>query len=299
MSTVPVLFRRLVDDAAVFPPGNAPLDRAIDAHVGHQRAPYAEVIGRFIVKASELNELPAQLDGEAIAVSAVADGGVDAAAGAIGLLRTFESHHHHGGRHAIASGVAVECVEIPLDPEAGLAGQVSAAAHAVSGAEVFVEIPPRSGWRDAVAACADERVGAKLRTGGLVAAAFPSPRHVGDFVAACVRAGVPFKCTAGLHRAVTHSDPLTGFHHHGFLNVLVATHAAITGADVLAAVTARDPHDLAAVCWGIDDGGAAAVRAAFTGFGSCSVADPIRDLAGLGLIDPALADALPPEQHHH
>jgi hypothetical protein len=232
-------------------------------------------------------------------ISAIADGGADAAAGAIGQLRSFEGHHRHAGRHAIASGVSVECVEIPLDPDTGLAAQVSAAAHAVSGAEVFIEIPLRTGWRDAVSACADERVGAKLRTGGLESGAFPAPRQVGDFVAACVRAGVPFKCTAGLHRAVTHTDPLTGFHHHGFLNVLVATHAAITGADVLAAVTARDPQDLAAVCWGIDDGAASAVRAAFTGFGSCSVADPIRDLAGLGLIDPSLADALPPEPHHH
>jgi hypothetical protein len=298
MSTVPVLFRHLVDDAALFPPGNAPVARAVAEHAHHQRAPYAQLVGRFVCTASRLGEVNAQSGGETLTVSAIADAGLPAAAAAIAQLRTFVGSGGAGGRHALPGGVLVDSVEVPLDPAADLPGQVSGAAHAVAGAEVFVEIPMRGGWRDAIAACAGERVGAKLRTGGTVAEAFPDPREVGDFIAACAHAGVPFKCTAGLHRAVCHTDPLTGFHHHGFLNVLVATHAAITGGDVLAAVTARDPHDLATVCWGIDDAAAAAVRSAFTGFGSCSVADPIRDLAALSLVDPAYADDLPAEHHH-
>jgi hypothetical protein len=298
MSTVPVLFRHLVDDAALFPPGNAPVERAIAEHAHHLRSPYAQVVGRFVCKASALGEVQAETGGEPITVSAIADAGLPAAASAIGYLRTFAGHGHGGGRHAVKGGVMVDSVEVPVDPAADLPAQVSAAAHAVAGAEVFVEFPVRGQWRDVVAACAAERVGAKLRTGGLTAEAFPDPREVGDFIAACVHAGVPFKCTAGLHRAVCHTDPLTGFHHHGFLNILVATHAAITGGDVLAAVTARDPHDLATVCWGIDDAAAASVRSAFTGFGSCSIADPVRDLAGLSLLDPAFPDDLPLERHH-
>jgi hypothetical protein len=251
-----------------------------------------------VCKASELNTIPVMLEGDPLSVTVVADGGVDAAAAAIAQLRASERHARHGGKHAVPAGVTADAVEIPLDPSEGLLGQVSAAAHAVAGAEVFLEVPLVPGWREVIRACADERVGAKLRTGGLTPDAFPLPREVGDFVAACVAAGIPFKCTAGLHRAVTHTDPATGFHHHGFLNILVATHAAITGGDVLAAITARDPADLAAVCWSIDDAGAASVRSLFTGFGSCSIAEPVQDLAKLNLIDAAVAGALPHERHH-
>lgn len=43
MSTdaVPALFRRLVDDAALFPPGNAPMPVALAEHRHHLTAPYA------------------------------------------------------------------------------------------------------------------------------------------------------------------------------------------------------------------------------------------------------------------
>ena len=40
----------------------------------------------------------------------------------------------------------------------------------------------------------------------------------------------PFKCTAGLHNAVRHRAADTGFEHHGFLNVLLATRQAFDGA---------------------------------------------------------------------
>ena len=42
---------------------------------------------------------------------------------------------------------------------------------------------------------------------------------------------MPFKCTAGLHHAVRHRAADTGFEHHGFLNVLLAVAAALTGED--------------------------------------------------------------------
>jgi hypothetical protein len=91
---------------------------------------------------------------------------------------------------------------------------------------------------------------------------------------------VAVKCTAGLHHAVRHTDPATGFEHHGFLNVLAACAA-------LAAGEAAEPWLLAdaetlATGWSPDR--VARARAVFTSFGTCSVLEPIDDLVTLGLL---------------
>jgi hypothetical protein len=293
MSTVPVLFRRLVDDAALFPPGNAPMERAVIEHAEHKHALYANFVGRFLCKDSRVPEWEAQhaSSDEPVQLGIIADNGAQAAARTIAALRDDAGDDRPATPTTLASGVVVDAVEVPLAVDADLPGAVHAIAQKLAGEQLYVEIPLAAGWPDAVAACAERGVGAKLRTGGLSADAFPTPHEVADFISACVAAGTPFKCTAGLHHAVCHTDPATGFHHHGFLNILVATHAAITGADVFAAVTARDPADLAAVCWGIDDASARAVREAFVGFGSCSIVEPLEDLAALGLIEAALLGA--------
>jgi hypothetical protein len=256
MSTVPALFRRLVDDAAVFPPGDAPLHVAAQQHGLHLQAPHGPVVGRFLCRASELPDLRLP-DGATLGV--IADQGLDHA------LHTLEE-----------TGLAADVVEYRIER----AEQVARVPRATA----VAEIAPGPHWRDAVRACAAEHVSAKLRTGGLTADAFPDPHHVADFIAECARYNVPFKCTAGLHRAVCHTEVGPGFHAHGFLNILVATHAAITGGDVLAAVTARDAADLAAVCWGVDEAAAGAVRRSFLAFGSCSIDEPVADLRALGLL---------------
>lgn len=256
MSTVSALFRRLIDDAAVFPPGDAPLDEAMVAHRRHLQAQHGPVVGRFLCRASELADLRLP-DGATLGV--IADRGLEHA------LTTLEQTGHEAA--------AIEYrVEAP--------SQVRALPHA----QAVAEIPVRPGWREVVRECAAQRVVAKLRTGGLTADAYPEPHAVADFIAECVVRNVPFKCTAGLHRAVCHTEVATGAHAHGFLNILVATHAAITGGDVFTAVTARDAADLAAVCWGVDEGAAGAVRRSFLAFGSCSIDEPVADLRALGLL---------------
>jgi hypothetical protein len=86
-------------------------------------------------------------------------------------------------------------------------------------------------------------------------------------IASCREAGVPFKCTAGLHHAVRRGDD------HGFLNILAAT-AAPTGRieSVLAEENAAN-LDLSSPDRGL-----------FVGFGSCSWREPVDDLVELGLL---------------
>ncbi len=54
---VPPCFRGLVDDAAMFPPGNAPLDLAIREHRTHRASPYASMVGPLLVRDTDVSRL--------------------------------------------------------------------------------------------------------------------------------------------------------------------------------------------------------------------------------------------------
>jgi hypothetical protein len=151
-----------------------------------------------------------------------------------------------------------------------------------------------------VAAIAADGLCAKVRTGGVTADAFPAPTDVARFLAACVRHGVHFKATAGLHHPLRGEYPLTYDAHaprgvmFGFLNVFLAAAFARQGmppADVAALLDERDP-----AAFRLTDGHAgwrghtleaatiAADRAAFAAsFGSCSFREPLDDLSTLPL----------------
>jgi hypothetical protein len=156
-----------------------------------------------------------------------------------------------------------------------------------TGVPAAVEVP-RTGARDDVLdvlAATGHR--AKLRTGGLRAELFPSPTELVDSLLACLTRRVPFKCTAGLHHAVAHTDPVTGFAHHGFLNVLVTIDGLAAGAPPSVALDWLREDDGTALAtavrtWSPDRVGRA--RAAFASFGTCSVLEPVDDLVALGLL---------------
>jgi hypothetical protein len=127
-----------------------------------------------------------------------------------------------------------------------------------------------------------------LRTGGLDASLFPSEDQVAAFITACLDREVAFKCTAGLHNAVRHTAADTGFEHHGFLNVLLATRTSLDGGsqDELAAVLAnRDGERLAAQARELTEDHATGTRRWFTSFGSCSIDEPRHDLSTLKLLE--------------
>src|SRR5262245_12753309 len=76
--SVPPLLRALIDDAAVFPPGNAPLDEAVAAHRQHRAGWYAEMVGPLLVPASSAPALPGLAQpGERLAVGLIGDTGMD------------------------------------------------------------------------------------------------------------------------------------------------------------------------------------------------------------------------------
>ncbi|TRV78267.1 hypothetical protein FKN01_13255 [Streptomyces sp. 130] len=279
----PLAFRHLVDDASVFPPGLAPLPRAVAEHAGHLASGHAEFVGPFVIGADRLGELTA------LAGPRLFPGGlrVSVVAGPAALPAV---------RAAFAGTGRLVPAAVEFKPDAArpLGPQLDDLAAPGFPGTVYVEVP-RPGtpeWEQALALVVRHGFRLKLRTGGTEAAAFPAEDEVAAWIAGAVAAGVPFKCTAGLHHAVRHTAPATGFEHHGFLNVLLATARARAGAspsDVRAALAERAPEALARAVTALPAAEAAAAREAFVSYGSCSVLEPLEDLTALGLLGPSTA----------
>jgi hypothetical protein len=188
--------------------------------------------------------------------------------------------------------VEVTAVEVRLRAEDDLSRNalrvVRACDDCLDEESAYVEIGLDGGWERALDVVADAGYAAKLRTGGLDAALFPTEQQVAAFITACLDREVAFKCTAGLHNAVRHTAADTGFEHHGFLNVLLATRASLDGAtqDELAALLGeRDGETLAERARALSDEQAASTRRWFTSFGSCSIDEPRTDLMTLRLLE--------------
>jgi hypothetical protein len=270
------LLAGLVDDAAVFPPGNAAMPDAVADHRAWRQGPYGAMVGRFLCPVSRLDELRAELQGtDLLRLSLIADTGV------VGLP---------DGLAAVAAEPRLDLtmVEVALPPDGDQVTAARTAIGVVAGVRAFIELPRVPGWRGALAEVGSAGLGAKLRTGGLVRDAFPTEAELAGFVAVCASAGVSFKCTAGLHHAVRHTDRASGFEHHGFLNILVATAAAIDGAaerTLTELLAERDPVSVAARAAATDWDSAARTRLAFVGFGTCSLPEAVEDLSALGLVE--------------
>lgn len=263
-----------MDDAAVFPPGDADLADALDAWAGRRTTWYADLVGSFVVPDTALGPVPAD-----VPVSVVLTTGAGAVEGVAGL--------------AARRGLALAGLEVAVRDAADPAANVRRIDAAVRAADldvpVFVEVPGpvTPAWlaaADEVAACGHRL---KLRLGNVDHALVPDADTVAAWIDAALDRETPFKATAGLHRAVRH-DP-EGGGAHGFLNVLAATQALWDGgttADAAHVLEQRDGAALAAT-------DVASARRWFTSFGSCSVSEPRDDLVGLGLLPDSTPDSTP------
>lgn len=285
MSTSPPprsLFRRWVDDAAVFPPGDAPVPDAWSAHLVLRQGRYGDLVGPLLigtpgaaslVDAAADRPAPRPVD---VGVIARAGTAVEDLLAAVATVRSspqlrvasVEVAHDEAGRWrpALDLGVPV-AVEVPRD--------ASSQQHALDDV--------------AAAAGAGPVVLAKLRTQATPTAPVPTPEELAAFLLAVRDRSLPFKLTGGLHHAVatTVTTDAGQEDQHGALNVLVAAHRLETGADAAAlaeTLASRDAAALASAARGLDEDRAATVRTRFVSFGCCGVLDPLEDLAGLDLL---------------
>lgn len=268
------------DDAAVFPPGNAELSEAVEAFTTRRDEWYADLVASLVVTDERVPAVAAP----DVPLSIVVTGGAGAVAGA--------------ARLAARAGNPVAGLEIALRDLDDLAGNARRVVAAVDAARndgvlddatpVYVELPASDvtyGWEAAADEVAAAELRLKFRTGGVEAYLFPGAEQVAAWIDAALDRELSFKCTAGLHNAVRHRDPETGFEHHGFLNVLAATAEADSGlgaSDLTETLELSDQAELLALTRELD---LTKARRWFTGVGSCSILEPLTDLTDLGLLE--------------
>jgi hypothetical protein len=272
---VPTLFAGLVDDASLLPPSFTSLSEAAAKHAEHREAWFAALLGPLLIPASSII---VELSSREVPVALVGDVAVGALPIAVDKLR--------------AAGAVVFHIEAPVarrgeDPQPGL-GDLRSLAEQDKDLQVYAEVPLSWGLLgalDTVTECraAGLRLAPKFRVGGLAAELFPTPVELAAVICACRDRELPFRLAAGLRHAIRHTDPETGFTHHGFLNVLAASIIAVEGAEVAEVaevLAATHPLPLVEPCRARRDD----ARPLFVGFGAASVVEPLTELIRLGLV---------------
>ena len=168
------MFDRLIDHAALFPPASMSLPEALAEDRAARESEYAHVLNRFVVPAAKLADLPDEMPGLSVVLSAVEDADQ-------------------------LDGQPIEAVELALGSPQPRAAELLAAYRAFEplGVETYFELVFDDGWRNDVPATigAIATVGGrvKLRCGG---AMVPSVEQVAMVIACCTTRFAGVRSTA-------------------------------------------------------------------------------------------------------
>jgi hypothetical protein len=309
------LLEGALDYAGTFPPARLSLDQAIRNYARYREEPEGWMLGRFICSATHfLHELDGYADlfqkDRPLPISVVGwplsapDEWLAHIKFVMAEVEPFRQRH----QSRVMTDVYETRLPDRLDrlswPKLIAEGLRILANHWTGGVTAFFEYGLGPEWRTSLppvlaaiaagATAVGRPAGFKLRCGGLEAQSFPSVEQVAFVLSACRDAGVPLKCTAGLHHPVCRFDAGVGTHMHGFLNVFVAgvlAHARRLDEEHLRRVLA----DEAAEHFAFDEHGCrwqdyrasveeirAARQTGMISFGSCSFDEPRDDLRSLG-----------------
>ena len=220
-SVARILFGRWIDYAGRFPPASKSLADVVDDFLAYARSDRRWFLRRLVLAESEWSELSAILnDASPPAVRRSSD--------PIDVSLVVGSDWEAVGRseRTVELGAPARCVAVEGRwTDAAAWSDIAAWA---AGRTVYVELEPDQVDRCRLEVLRRHGLAAKFRCGGVRAEMFPPPAALGRFMAACHRAGVPYKLTAGLHHLERGSYPLTyepdapSGMMFGFLGVAVA-----------------------------------------------------------------------------
>jgi hypothetical protein len=287
------LLHTLVDYAGLFPPAGLAMPAAVGNYAEYRRSSYGWMLGRFVVPVARLDEFASARS----SVMAPSDDPHWRVAALLGDDATRDAAQIEAF-NANGRGIWVDAVEVKAPTPDAIRRVAAAVPRTI---KVYVEIPVADDPHALVAAVAESKVRAKVRTGGVTPDAFPPVEQVGRFLRECYATNVAFKATAGLHhplrsvRALTYEPNSPRGVMHGFLNVFLTAAFHYNGlthrdADALLNMTSLEGVEFAddALVWKdyrVSLAELSTVRRRFAvSFGSCSFREPVDELIQLGLL---------------
>ncbi len=294
------LLARSIDYAGMFPPCSLELAPALKNQAEYARSPDSWMLSAFVLpiaKFADATALVSQFDKHhPLRVSTLGPKTENAKdfltelKNAADAIRSFQNQH--------ADLVSVAQLEMVLPADADLAKLNEAAALVADlKMQTFWETPAESAEQTIalLARAKQPAVGYKLRTGGVIADAFPSSVQIARAILASTKHHVPIKFTAGLHHPVRQFRDEVKTEMYGFLNVLGAGVLSAEHhwdeaqtVDMLEDQTAKsfEFHDTVFAWrdWEVTLDRIKARRKFITSFGSCSFDDPREDLRALDLL---------------
>jgi hypothetical protein len=252
----------------MYPPESLELEAAVNTYLRHRRGDHGWMLGPFLCPSSGLHDLEWLLGGDSIPVGVVFDQPTEEAVSTID-----------------ASGLSIQQIETT---DADVGSHLEGLNRTLT---VWLEAPPERVTKVATAN-PHRRIGLKVRCGGASADAFPSPEVLGETMFDAFRAGLPMKATAGLHHPWRHYWPVLDVWRHGFLNLVGAAAALVTGAgrheleELLGTEQPGElgPHHLRIGSQTFSESDLRSARVFFQSYGSCSFEEPVDDLVSMGSI---------------
>ena len=283
MRAAQALLQSAIDYAGLFPPATLDLEATVQNYAAYSVGREAWALGRLVLPAAKLVEFAARwphaVVGWPVSLLLGADYDIEMQLAIdVGLRLDF-----------------VECRPARLEDVAEIRRRMPN--HGL----LFVESPVGCALQDMVAAVADAGACAKVRTGGVVAEAIPTPSTVAAFLVACAQNGIRLKATAGLHHAIRGEHRLTYEPQspmacmHGFVNFFLAATAAHEGAVESEIAEILDDNERwnfnannERLQWRGRDFSSGTIREMrdkfAISFGSCSFEEPMEELRSMGWI---------------
>ena len=287
MQSVRTLTDGLIDYAGLFPPAGLEMRNAVANYASYLAGPDSTMLGRFIIPATRLSEL-SSMTGSLPERDAAIPWKLSVLIGdqvrdEIEKVREFRAQ---GGNAVVDT----------LEVKAASTERVQAVSEAVpDDCRVFVELPVTDLNHRVLDKIRKSGFSAKIRTGGIEQASFPTSGQVIQFLGACRERSIAFKATAGLHHIVCGSYPLTyeaaaeRGEMFGFLNVFLAAAFMFCGASPEEGEAILRERSLKAFQFRADsiawNGRNLSVQQIAEGrvqfavsFGSCSFTEPVEEL---------------------
>src|SRR5919107_178172 len=206
MKSIHILLRDSIDYAGLFPPAGLDMAAAVANFARYRRGPDSWALGRFVLPVSRISEFEAVAQSHLSAprghpgwrLAALLGPAIDTD---LAEVAAFNSRYN-----STALPIVVDSLELKASSVSAIEASMRRIPPHL---QAYIEIPIDGDPRDLISALAHAGGRAKVRTGGVTPDAFPTSSDLIRFMATCLRAGIPFKATAGLHHPLRAEYKLT------------------------------------------------------------------------------------------